>query len=480
MKLLYSLLLLCFSCALFAKDGYEIRVKLENYEQKQLVLGYHFGDKQYIKDTATIDNTGWFTFKGDKELDGGMYLIITLPEKQFFQVLISKGEQHFSMMTDAKMPTEKCKVKGSPDNELFYNYMQWLGAKRETAEKLRLEMKKDSANTKKVAEISAKLDGFDKEVKDYQLNLIAKNKSTLTAAILNASLDVEVPKFSGTEKEQQNNRYFWYKAHFFDHFDFADPRMIRTPVLYNRTDYYLSKLVVQHPDSLIQGVDIVMKLAKKNPETYKFYLITLLNAYAKSNIVGQDGLYVHLARNYYEKGECGSWIEKDELDKIIKNAKDIEPTLIGKTGQDLVLEKEDGSKINLYDLKTPYTLLLFWSPNCGHCQKEMPTIIDFYKKWGGKGQVSMVAVCNEVQDKVPQCWKYIKEHAGMDWINTSDTYLLSRYPEKYYVKSTPQVYIMDKDKKIIMKKIAAEQLDTVMEEIIKMDAEKIKEAAGKK
>ena len=92
----------------------------------------------------------------------------------------------------------------------------------------------------------------------------------------------------------------------------------------------------------------------------------------------------------------------------------------------------------------------------------------------------MIAVCNEIQDKVPQCWKYIKEHPGMDWINTSDTYLLSGYVGKYYVKSTPQVYILDKDKKIIMKKIAAEQLDTVMDEIIKMDAEKIKEASGKK
>ncbi len=479
MRLIFSFLLLCISFSMFAKDGYEIKVKLENYTEKQLVLGYHFGEKQYIKDSAMVDDKGFFTFKGDKNLEGGMYLIITMPEKQFFQILVSKDDQHFTVTTDAKSPVDKCKIKGSTDNELFYGYMQWLGKKREEAEKIKAEIKKDSANVVRNKPLQAKLDGFDKEVKDYQLGIISKNKGTLTAAILWASLDVEVPEFKGTEKQVQNNRYFWYKDHFFDHFDFSDERMIRTPVLYNRTDYYLNKLVVQHPDSLVHAVDVVLQLAKKCPETYKYYLISMLNAYAKSNIVGQDACYVHIARNYYEKGECAAWIEKDEMDKIVKNAKDLEPTLIGKVGQDLALEKEDGTKVNLYDLKTPYTLLLFWAPDCGHCQKEMPTFVEFYKKWGKSGKVSMISVCNKVTDKVPECWKFIKEHPGMDWLNTVDTYLISKYPDKYYVKSTPQVYILDKDKKIIMKKIAAEQLDTVMDEIIKMDNEKLKEANGK-
>jgi hypothetical protein len=61
---------------------------------------------------------------------------------------------------------------------------------------------------------------------------------------------------------------------------------------------------------------------------------------------------------------------------------------------------------------------------------------------------------------------------------------LSKYIEKYYVKSTPQIYILDKDKKIIMKRIAADQLDTVMDEIIKTDQlrmdDELKEKSKKK
>jgi thiol-disulfide isomerase/thioredoxin len=476
MKRIFILFLCFYAFGAFAQKGYELKVKLENYNEKQLMLGYHFGDKQYIKDTTTLGADGFYTFKGDKPLDGGMYLVIMMPDKNYFQLLISDEEQNFTVMTDAKKTVEKAKFKNAPDNELFFGYMNWLTDKRDLAEKYREGMKKDSADTKKSKEWQEKLDKIDKEVKEYQVNLVKKNPKTTTALLLNASLDVETPKeMDGEAKEKQELRYWWYKEHFFDHFDFKDKRIIRTPVINGRTDYYLNKYIIQHPDTICQGVDRILKMAKPNAELYRYFLITLLNTYAKSNIVGHDAIYVHLAKEYYAKGEC-PWIEKDELDKIVKNALDLEPTLIGKTGQDLVLETKDGKKVKLYDIKTPYTILLFWAPDCSHCQKEMPEFVKFAEKWNNKGKVTMVGVCNKVTDKVKDCWSFIDEHPGMNnWLQTADTYLLSKYIEKYYIKSTPQIYILDKDKKIIMKRIAGEQLDSVMDEIIKTDQARMEE-----
>ncbi len=484
MKRFFLFSLLFFAFGAFAQKGYEIKIKLENYNEKELLLGYHFGEKQYIKDTTKLGTDGFFTFKGDKPLDGGMYLVIMLPDKNYFQVLVSEEEQNFTMITDAKDMVEKAKFKNAPDNELFYNYMNSLTSKRDEAEKYRANMKKDSADAKKRKSWQEKLDGMDKAVKDYQWDLIKKYPKSTTALLLKASLDVETPEFKGEEKEVQEKRYWWYKEHFFDHFDFNDKRIIRTPVMNGRTDYYLNKYIIQHPDTICQGIDRILKLAKPNAEIYRYYLIQLLNTYAKSNIVGHDAVYVHMALNYYARGEC-PWIEKDELDKIVKNAQDLEPTLIGKTGQDLTLETRTGGRVKLYDIKTPYTILLFWAPDCSHCQKEMPDFVKFAEKWDKKGKVTMIGVCNKVTDKVKDCWSFIDEHPGMNnWLQCTDTYLLSKYIEKYYVKSTPQIYILDKDKKIIMKRIAAEQLDTVMDEIIKTDQlrleDELKEKSKKK
>lgn len=481
MSRFFILLLMLLGFGLSAQNGYEIKVKLTNYNQKELLLGYHFGDKQYIKDTTTLGTDGYFTFRGEKPLDGGLYLVIMQPDKNYFQLVVSDQEQRFTISTDAKEPVENASFKNAPDNELFYGYMNWLSTKKTDADKYKEQLKKDSTNTKKNKEYQAKLEKMDKEVKEYQWNLIKKYPTTTTAMLLKGSLDVEVPEFKGSEKEVQEKKYWWYKAHFFDHLDFNDKRLMRLPILQGRVDYYLTKYVIQHPDTIIQGVDRILQMAKPNSEMYRYFLINILNTYAKSNIVGHDAIYVHLALNYYNKGEC-PWIPKDELEKIVKNAKDLEPTLIGKTGQDLVLEKKDGTKTRLYDIKTPYTILLFWSPNCSHCQKEMPDFIKFAEKWNNKGKITMIGVCNEVMDKTKECWSFIDEHPGMNnWLQCTDTYLLSKYIEKYYVKSTPQIFIMDKDKKIIMKRIAADQLDGVMDEIIKNDQLKMEsEQKGKK
>ncbi|MBP8086462.1 MAG: hypothetical protein KAY48_04175, partial [Saprospiraceae bacterium] len=73
---------------------------------------------------------------------------------------------------------------------------------------------------------------------------------------------------------------------------------------------------------------------------------------------------------------------------------------------------------------------------------------------------------------ISSCWSTIKER-GMDiWVNASDQYLKNRYKVIYDVKTTPQIFVLDKDKKILVKKIAGEDLATVMEEIIKVKSEK--------
>ena len=58
------------------------------------MLAYYFGGKQYATDTADVIN-GKFTFKGNKELKGGMYLVV-LSNNQYFDLIIS--EQYFSFL----------------------------------------------------------------------------------------------------------------------------------------------------------------------------------------------------------------------------------------------------------------------------------------------------------------------------------------------------------------------------------------------
>ena len=69
---------------LSAQSGYKIEVSLDNYDQDLLMLGYHYGDKQYIKDSVKVDADGKFIFEGEEDLDPGVYLVVMHPTISIF------------------------------------------------------------------------------------------------------------------------------------------------------------------------------------------------------------------------------------------------------------------------------------------------------------------------------------------------------------------------------------------------------------
>lgn len=449
---------------LFANGGYEIKITIHDFDQKEAYLGYHFGDKQYIKDTVQIAPNGQFIFKGDEPLEGGVYLVILPPENQYFQLLINPGEQHFSVETNANNLFDGIKVSGSKDNELFYEYTSFLGSKKPEAEKINKEIEAAGENKTKVEKLEKDLEKINIDVKAYQDKIVLDYPNTLTAAIIKSSFEPTIPAFEGDPSQVELQRYLYYKKHYFDNINMADPRMLRTPILFGKINYYIEKLTVQHPDSIVISIDRILSIIEPSEETYKFYLIHFLNTYAKSKFVGMDAVYVHLGEKYYCAGKAW-WTEEEQLKKICDNVSKLKPILLGKIAPDINVQKKDGSSISLHEVKSDITVLLFWAPDCGHCKKAMPFIVDFYDKYSSWG-VEIFAVCSKTGNDMKECWDGIEEKEMGKWINTVDPYLKSRYKQLYDIKTTPQIFVLDKDKKIISKRIGGEQLDEILENFI--------------
>ena len=103
-------------------QGYKINVHIGGLSNDTLLLGYHFGDKQFIVDTLLTDNKGSGTFQGEKKLPGGIYLIV-IPQRRYFEVLISDN-QHFYVSTDTTQLFSQLKFRNSPENERFVAYQR--------------------------------------------------------------------------------------------------------------------------------------------------------------------------------------------------------------------------------------------------------------------------------------------------------------------------------------------------------------------
>lgn len=473
-RYIFLLIALVFSGQGFAQKGLNLDVTLDNYDSDTLYLGYYYGDKTYLADTAYADAPGHFVFQADTLTDPGVYLLVLYPSNNYTEVLLPEGDQQFTVKTDANDMVGAMSFGGSQENTVFYNYMNYLGTLRPRAQAMQQQMA--DADAQQQVELQAELAGLDQEVRDYQRNIIQENEGTLVAAIIGANMNLEMPEFEGSEEEKQYKRFYYTRDHYFDHIDLTDSRMLRTPFLFNRVETYIDKLTIQVPDSVIQSIDYLLQEMKPSRDLFRYYLIHFLNKYAGSKVVGMDAAYVHLAQNYYGKG-MATWTDEEQLNKILENAEKIAPLLIGKTAPNISMQKRDGTPIALYDVDSEYTVLYFWRYDCGHCKKSTPYMKEFYEEFKDQ-DITLMAACLKFTDEVEGCWEYVDENGINDWLHTVDPYGRSQFHKKYDLRTTPQIYVLNRDKEIVMKKIGAEQLSEVMNKLMEMDRKKQAGASG--
>ena len=179
-------------------------------------------------------------------------------------------------------------------------------------------------------------------------------------------------------------------------------------------------------------------------------------------------MYVHIADKYYGTGKA-PWTEEEQLSKILKNARALKPTLIGKKAPNLLLYDKDDKAVSLHDIEAEYLIIYFWSPDCGHCKKSTPKMIQFQKDFADKG-LRVVAICSKLGKDYDSCWKYVDETEGMESLYVlGDEKHASGFKSLYYVKTTPKIYVLDAQKKIVSKGIGAEQLPELLKYLDEQD-----------
>lgn len=461
-----SFLLILFIPALViaGKPKYDIRVRFVNLKDTVCYLGNYYGDKQYIKDTARIDAKGNCEFTGENDLPGGIYLVIT-PAKKYFEIIINK-ELFFSLETDTSDFTGSMKIKGSKENQLFYEYLNYVVSEQKKATPLRQALKLVKSNPDSTKLLQEKLTAIDKEVQNYKLDFIKQHPETFLAKVFTTSKEPEIPEAPKLPNGEKDSVFVfrYYKDHFLDNIDFSDDRLLRTPIFAAKIKQYITQLTVQQPDSIIAEADSLIKLASANKEVFKYVVWYLTNWSETSQIMGFDAIFVHLVEKYYMTNQA-YWVTATNLEKITNRAKILKNLLIGKIIPNLTVSDTNNVFYTLYNIKSKYTILYFWDPTCGHCQKETPRLLAYYDSVKTKG-VEVFAV--NTDPNVSEWKKYIREHK-LDWLNLMDQQNVTGFHTTFDIYSTPVVYLLDENKKILAKRLSVEQLREFLDRLIKKD-----------
>ena len=312
----------------------------------------------------------------------------------------------------------------------------------------------------------------------------SKNSNSFFSTFLLATKEVSVPEeiLRGTKREQDSIRYVYYKDLYFDHFDLSDIRLLHTPLYEPKVKTYINNVVPRHPDSLIVAVDKLMEKARSNDDIFRYMLITLFNNFAESKIMGMDKVYFHIAEKYYIPE--ATWSSEEFIEKLSENLEKSKPTFIGNIAPDFELKgiprdhfqlaemdtaiKSDphiGYNFMLSQIPAEFTMLYFWEADCGHCKKSTPALHKVFEKYKDQDvQALAVHVINSVEGKIK--WvDFVNEYETLDWINCWSPYD-NEFRKLYNLQSFPQLFLLDKDKKIVAKSLSTEQVDDILNRLL--------------
>lgn len=461
-----SMVFLLFANTFAQKNSYRIEVKIDGLTNGELILGYHFGDKKYVKDTASVNSNGVAVFEGDTLLPGGIYLVI-LPEKNYFEVLIDK-DQRFLVTTSKENLIENLKFSNSPENEGFIRYQRFMIEMQKQSKALSEQLKESLSDSVKANAIREKMNDLNGKVMAYWGETEMNYKGTLLAAVIKAMRNVEAPKHNIPKDAPKYDSLVWAhnynfnRYHFFDNIDFSDARLLRTPILESKINTYFDRVLLPMPDSIIPAAIDLIEKTKANREMFQYVLSTLTNKFQTSERMGMDGVFVAIAEKYYLGGQAW-WADQKLLDKIAERVKAIKPNIIGNVAPDLWLPNPNSKYFRLSDVNAKITVAYFWDPDCSHCKKVTPELKKVYEKYKAKG-FEVFAVYT--QGDQPKWMDYISKNE-LTWINVWDPTFSSNFRNLYDIYATPVIYVLDKNKKIIAKRISVETLERILEEELK-------------
>ena len=224
---------------------------------------------------------------------------------------------------------------------------------------------------------------------------------------------------------------FSQNSHFWDGIEAFDGPTDDNPVLASQLDFYFDKMVSPLPDSITLEISRLIERTENNTDLRDFILWHLLERYRHPEYMSQDQVFVWLYDEYFSKLEIKDLYETN-LTMIREKAERLRRLALFNIAPDIKIN----DSLVLQSVESEYTVLFFYDHDCEVCQQEMRDL-------------DSVCVAHP-------------EITALKIDMNNDAQGLDELFDTYDIETTPLIYVLDRDKRIVAKKIRAKQILLVL------------------
>ncbi len=270
----------------------------------------------------------------------------------------------------------------------------------------------------------------------------------------------QIPNYIATHEAAME----WLVSHWWDNYDFSASPKRYTPEANKRGFMeFISSLYATSDKHSFESIEKMMKRAAVNEEAYWYFLEMAEDVlYAPQSPLRNDLLWEVFVRH-----AVGTESPLDEPSKVRYRSmlKLVSRNQQGSPATDFIFTLPDGSQRHLYDIKAPFTVIFFYNPGCSGCSriKEQIVASGYLEILHQKGVVEVLALH---PDEDLTEWRRRLHEMPKEWIVAYDKGQKIDREGLYDIKAIPTIYLLDEEKRVLMKDPEVEDFLQVIEQLM--------------
>ena len=257
----------------------------------------------------------------------------------------------------------------------------------------------------------------------------------------------------------QTDRADYLAARFWDNFDFLDSTLIDTPDFAEQAFVnYIDIFPHVSEQALKLSIGKTLESTLVDPKMFVYFL-SLFEKYLYDPLSPmRNEEYYAIAIEYIIASQ-----EVDELDKVRPRFQlaQVNKNRKGMISVDFTYTMSNGKQGTMHKVNSEFLILFFNNPGCGACADYQQGLVysPIVSQMTERGRLKILAM---YVDEDFEAWEQHCADFPESWINGYDASIAIRGQDLYDLRAIPSLYLLDKDKRVMLKDAEPHQVEELL------------------